>query len=77
MVVEDVFYVVVTVLKVANDPRQDLLHLIVGKQSDTLENITCAFSTSRVEGPRNDPAIVTDEPDRQTLDGKRCAMDHR
>jgi len=77
MLVEDVFYIVVTVAKIADDPREDLPHLVVGKPADTLENTARAISTSLEEGSRDHPAVVTDESDRQALDGKRCALDHR
>jgi hypothetical protein len=66
-----------TVAKILDDPRDDLPHLVVGKPADALEQMHRAIFASREEGSRDHPAVVADKPDRQTLDGKRCAVDHQ
>ena len=66
-----------TVAKIVDDFRDDLPHLFFGKLANTLEKMARVILASRKEGPRDDPAVLTDKPDRQTLDGKRRVLDHR
>ncbi len=77
MVIEDGFDVAVTVAKIVDNPSNDLLNLIIGKPTDTLKQMACAIFVCWQERSRNHPAVVTDKPDRQTLDGKRRALVHR
>jgi len=77
MVVEDLFYVVVPMAKITDDPGEDLFHLIIRKLADTFENTARPISTSLKKRSRDDPAVVTDEPDGQTLDGKRGVLNHQ